>query len=128
MGITHSSNKETPEKKNHGHPRFVVDYRALTQITKGVAYPVPAVSNVLYAVSSGKVFSKFDLASGLWQVKLREKDRHKSAFTTHLGLYEFLRLPFGLKTSGNAFQRILNTVFAKYHYQWLIIYVDDLIL
>ena len=70
--------RNPPEKGKPQPPRFVVDYRALNQITKGDAYPVPAVSNVLDAISSGKVFSKFDLASGYWQVKLREKDRHKS--------------------------------------------------
>ena len=44
--------------------KSVVDYRALNQITKGDAFPIAAVSNVLDAISSGKLFSKFDLASG----------------------------------------------------------------
>ena len=78
--------RKPPEKGKPQPPRFVVDYLSLNQITKGDAYPVPAVSNVLDATSSGKVFSKFHLASGYWQVQLREKDRHRSAFTTYTHL------------------------------------------
>ena len=46
---------------------------------------------------------------------------------THVGLYEFLRLPFGLKIAPNTFQQILNTVFADYFHKWLVVYVDDII-
>ena len=52
---------------------------------------------------------------------------HKTSFATHLGLYEFLRMPYGLKTAPQAFQRILNTVFADSLYRWLIIYINDVI-
>jgi len=44
-----------------------------------------------------------------------------------VGLYEFLRLPFGLKTAPHTFQQILNTVFADYFHKWLVVYVDDII-
>ena len=59
---------------------------------------------------------------------LSPQDCRKSAFCTHVGLYEFLRLPFGLKTAPNTFQRILNTVFAEYLQQWMTVYVDDIIM
>ena len=45
---------------------------------------------------------------------------HKTAFATHLGLYEFLRMPYGLRTAPQTFQRILNSVSADFLYQWLI--------
>ena len=106
-------------------PRFCVDYCSLNQVTKGDNYPIPSVANILDAISCGKIYRKFDLASGYWQVNLRQQDRHKTAFTTHIGLFEFLGLPFGLKTAPNTFQRILNTVFSQFLYKWLIIYVGD---
>ena len=52
---------------------------------------------------------------------------HKTAFATHLGSYEFTHMPYGLKTAPQTFQRILNSVFADFLYQWLIIYIDDVI-
>ena len=52
---------------------------------------------------------------------------HKTAFATHLGLYEFLRMPYDLKTAPQTFQCILNSLFADFLYQWLIIYIDDVI-
>ena len=91
-------------------PRFVVDYRGLNAVTKSDGYPIPSIASVLDSVSQGKVFGRCDLASGYWQNPLRKNDQHKSAFCTHVGLYHFLRLPLGLKTALNTFQRILNTV------------------
>ena len=108
-------------------PRFVVDYRGLNTVTAGDGYPIPSVSNVLDALSGGKKFAKLDLASGYWQVLVNPDHVHKTTFATHLGLYEFLRMPYGLKTAPQTFQRILNSVFADFLYQWLIIYIDDVI-
>ena len=117
--------RKPPEKGKPQPPRFVVDYRALNAITLGDGYPIPNVSNILDAISGGKIFGKLDLASGYWQVPVNPKHREKTAFCTHLGLWENLRMPFGLKTAPQTFQRILNTVFADFLYQWLIIYIDD---
>ena len=119
--------RKPPEKGKLQPPRFVVDYRRLNSVTQGDGYPLPSISSVLDAVSQGKVFAKCDLVSGYWQISIRQSDQHKTAFCTHLGLYEFLRLPFGLKTAPNTFQRILNTVFADYLHKWLVVYVDDII-
>jgi len=108
-------------------PRFVVDHRGLNSVTKGDGYPIPSIGSIRDLISMGKVFGHCDLASRYWQIPLRSQDRRKSAFCTHVGLYEFLRLPFGLKTAPTTFQRILNTVFADYLHKWLTLYVDDII-
>ena len=108
-------------------PRFVVDYRGLNAVTSGDGYPIPSVSNVLDALSGGKTFAKLDLASGYWQVLVNPDHVHKTAFATHLGLYEFTCVPYGLKTAPQTFQHILNSVFADFLYQWLIVYIDDVI-
>ena len=75
-----------------------------------------------------KKFAKLDLASGYWQVLVNSDHVHKTAFATLLGLYEFLRMPYGLKTAPQTFQRIPKSVFADFLYQWLIIYIDDVII
>ena len=109
-------------------PRFVVDYRGLNSVTRGHGYSIPSIASVLDSISLGKVFAHCDLANGYWQIPLSPQNRHKSAFCTHVGLYEFLRLPFGLKTTPNTFQRILYIVFVDCLHQWLTVYVDDIIM
>ena len=94
----------------------------------GDGYPIPSVSNILDALSGGKLFGKLDLATGYWQVLVNPRHVHKTAFSTHLGLFEFLRMPYGFKTAPQTFQRILNSIFSNFLYNWLIIYSDDLIL
>ena len=77
------------EKGKPQPPRFVVDYRGLNAVTSGDGYPIPSVANILDAISGGKLFAKLDLASGYWQIPVNPKHRHKTAFATHLGLWEF---------------------------------------
>ena len=72
-------------------PRFVVDYQKLNSVTVGDGYPIPSVDNILDAICNGKHFGKLDLASGYWQVLLNPRDTAITAFSMHLGLYEFFR-------------------------------------
>ena len=95
-------------------PRFVVDYKGLNAVTSGDGYPIPSASYVLDALGGGKMFAKLDLASRYWQVLVNPAHVHNTSFATHLGLYEFLRILYGLKTAPQTFQRILNTVFAHF--------------
>ena len=108
-------------------PRFVVDYKGLNTVTAGDGYPIPSGSNVLDALSGGKKFVKLDLASGYWQVLVNPEHMHKTAFATHLGLYEFLRMPYGCGQLHRPFNAFSTQYFADFLYQWLIIYIDDVI-
>ena len=72
-------------------------------------------------LGGGKIFANLDLASGCWQVP-------KTAFVTHLGLFDFLRMSYGLKTAPQTFQHILSTVYSDCLHQWLIIYIDDIVI
>lgn len=119
--------RKPSEKGQLQPPRFVMEYHRLNSVTQGDGYHILSISNVLDAVSEGKIFAICDLVSGYWQMLIPHSDQHKTAFFTHLGLYEFLRLPFALKNAPNTFQRILNTVFADYLHKWLVVYVDDII-
>lgn len=105
------------KKDNHGKPqppRFVVDYRALNAVTTSDGFPVPQVIDILDWLGGGKVFAKLDMASGYWQIPVAKQDREKTAVVTHCGLFEFLSMPFGLKTAAATFQRVMQTTFADY--------------
>ena len=109
------------EKGKSKPPCFVVDYRALNQVTKGDGYPIPSVSKILDTLGGGKIFAKLDLSSGYWQVPVNPQHIPKTAFVTHLGLFDFLRMPYGLKTAPQTFQCIFSIVYSDFLYQWLII-------
>ena len=128
-------------KDLHGKPqppRFVVDYRALNSVTKSDGFPLPQVIDILDWLGGGKSFAKLDLANGYWQVPVREEDREKTAVVTHCGLFEFISMPFGLKTAGATFQRLMQATFSDFlmgnvtgssdnQAGFCIPYVDDLI-
>ncbi|MCP4459046.1 MAG: RNA-directed DNA polymerase [Cytophagales bacterium] len=68
----------------------------------------------------------FDLKMGYHQLCIKEEDAHKTAFRTHRGLYEYTRLPMGLKTAGSFFQRLMNKVFNGILDDGIICYLDDI--
>ena len=98
--------------KKDGNLRFCVDYRKVNAVTKKDVYPLPRVDDILDTLGKAKYFSTLDLASGYWQIEMDPATREKSAFTTHCGLFEFLRMPFGLCNSPATFQRLMQTILA----------------
>jgi len=75
-----------------------------------------------------RYFSALDCASGYWQMPLAEKDRAKTAFSTPTGHYEYLRMPFGLKSAPSTFQRLMNSVFMGLIGTRCFVYLDDVII
>lgn len=86
-------------KKKSGEHRFCVDYRRLNDVTKRDVYPLPRMDDVFDRLTGAKFFSSLHLKSGYWQVPDAGADRSKTAFVPPDGLYEFLRLPFGLNNA-----------------------------
>ena len=113
--------------KKDGTLRFSIDYRQLNTITRKDVYPLPRVDDILIALGESKYFSSLDLASGYWQIELDEDARKKSAFTTYRGLFEFIRMPFGLCNAPATFQRLMQTVLSGLEYKSCFIYVDDVL-
>ncbi len=72
-------------RKKDGTIRFCVDYRKLNDATHKDAYPLPRIDDILEALLGAKYFCSIDLASGYWQIKVADKDREKTAFSSHLG-------------------------------------------
>ena len=76
-------------------------------------------------LSGKKVFSKLDLRKGYYQVPVAPKDIEKPAVITPFGLYEFLRMPFGLRNTGQSFQRLMDEVLLGIPHTF--VYLDDIL-
>ena len=72
-------------KKKDGSMRLCVDYRALNEVTIKNKYPLPRIDDLFYQLKGAKYFSKIDLRSGYFQLKIRESDIPKTAFVTRYG-------------------------------------------
>ena len=99
-------------KKKDGSLRFCIDYHKVNAVTRKDAYPLPRVNDALDAFASCKWFTTLDLLSGYWQVEVDPRDHEKTGFTTYDGLFEFMKMPFGLCNAPVTFHRLMGLVLA----------------
>jgi len=90
-------------------------------------YPIPHKGDLIRRIAGAKIFSKFDLKAGFWQVAIAEKDKFKIAFSIPAGHYEWNVMPFGLKNAPSKFQKVMDHIFKPY-FDWLIVYIDDVLI
>jgi hypothetical protein len=95
-------------RKKGGKWRFCVDYRALNKMTVPSRYPLPRIDGILDKHRPARFFTTLDAQSGYWQIPMHPDDVHKTAFLTHRGLFEFLRMPFGLTTAPGTYQMVMD--------------------
>uniref|UniRef100_A0A3B5PZG8 Gypsy retrotransposon integrase-like protein 1 n=1 Tax=Xiphophorus maculatus TaxID=8083 RepID=A0A3B5PZG8_XIPMA len=114
-------------RKKDGSIRLCVDYRQLNIKTRKDAFPLPRIEESLDALTGAQWFSTMDLASGYNQVPVTASDRHKTAFCTPFGLFEWNRMPFGLCNAPSTFQRLMQRIFGDQQCQSLLLYLDDIV-
>lgn len=116
------------DSKGNKKWRMVIDYRKLNEKTVGDAYPLVNITDILDQLGGAKYFSIFDLAKGFYQIPLDPESIPKTAFSGPFGHYEFTRMPFGLKTAPNTFQRLMDQVLSGLQGIELFVYMDDIII
>lgn len=107
--------------------RMVVDYRKINEKTVADRYPMPEINYVLDQLKGQKFFTTLDLASGFHQIKMKESDVEKTAFSINNGKFEYVRMPFGLKNAPAIFQRAIDDVLRPYIGKICYVYIDDVI-
>ena len=115
-------------RKKDGSLRFCIDFRHLNAKTKKDSYPLPQMQETMESMVGAWYFSCMDLKSGFWQVKMSEKARQYTAFTPgSMGVYEFLRMPYGLCNAPATFQRLMQNCLGELNLTYALIYLDDVI-
>jgi hypothetical protein len=105
-----------------------VDYRSLNEVTIKNKYPLLRIEDLFDQMKGASVFSKIDLRSGYYQLKIRESDIPKTAFHTRYGLYEYTVMSFGLTNALAYFMYLTNKVFMEYLDKFLVVFIDDILI
>ncbi|KAE8239955.1 hypothetical protein A4X13_0g7999, partial [Tilletia indica] len=107
--------------------RFCVDYRQLNEVTVSDRYPLPTIDAVFHTLLGKRWFSSLDAIRGYHQQSVKSEDRWKTAFVCHRGLYQYRRVPFGLKNAPSIFQRLMDKLLGHLRWKEAIVYIDDIV-
>ncbi|MBW0558882.1 hypothetical protein O181_098597 [Austropuccinia psidii MF-1] len=112
-----------------GKSRMVGDFEALNNYTIPNRYPIPINHEALTQLSQAKFITAMDALKGFHQDVSTENAKKLLRIMVHCEIFEYLRMPFGIKNAPSHYQRMMNTIFPEELSEgWLIIYIDDIII
>ena len=114
-------------RKRDGTVRWCIDYRKLNDVTVKDTFPLPLVEDCLDTLAGNTWFSKLDANSAYWQVKVKEEDRKKTAFLTKFGLFEHVKMGFGLTNAPATFSRVVSFLLKGLTWKTVLAFLDDIL-
>ncbi|MBW0589303.1 hypothetical protein O181_129018 [Austropuccinia psidii MF-1] len=114
---------------NNDKSRIVGDLRALNTYTILYRYPIPRIHETLTQLCKAKFITSMDALTGFHQNFITPHARKLLRIIAHCGIYQYLRLPFGIKNAPSHYQRMINAISPhELSKGWLIIHIDDIII
>ena len=115
-----------PVMKPDGSVRICGDFKVtINRVTKIERYPIPRIEELFASLAGGRQFSKLDLSHAYLQIPLDNASRRLVTITTHKGLFEYTRLPFGIASAPSIFQRIMENFLQGI--PRVCVYLDDIL-
>lgn len=132
IGVIEPSNSSwsspvVPVRKKDGSVRLCIDYRALNNVTISDKFPLPNLQDTIFGLRGARYFTKLDLVKAYYQIPVEEESKKYTAFASAKGLWQFARLPFGLKNAPSAFQREIAAVLGAVPSKNVLVYLDDIL-
>nr|GEW17046.1 putative reverse transcriptase domain-containing protein [Tanacetum cinerariifolium] len=115
-------------KKKEGSFRMCINYRELNKLTVKNRYPLPRIDDLFDQLQGSSVYSKIDLRSGYYQLRIKEEDIPITAFQTRYGHFEFQVMSFGLTNASAVFMDLINRVCKPYLDKFVIVFFDDILI
>ena len=117
-------------RKKDGGLRVCIDYRGINKDTILDCYPIPRIDDLIDTVGqqNGQWFTTLDLMEGYHQIRMDPETKPKTVFTCHMGLYQYRRMPFRLTNAPATFQRLMNQLFSGNTWNFVFVYLDDLLI
>ena len=116
-----------PAKKKGGKIRWAIDYRKLNDVTIADSFPLPNIEQNLERLSGSRIYSALDAAAAYNVIPVAEETRPLLAFITPMGLYHYVRMPFGPKNSGAVYARFIEQLLSGLRSSNVIAYLDDIL-
>ena len=114
-------------KKKDGTLQLCVNFWNLNCVTRNNCYPIPLVTNLIDQLGSAKIYTKFDLRAGYYNVRIASGHEWKTTFRTHYRSFEFLVMPMGLTNAPATFQHFMNDIFQDMSNLFVVVYLNDIL-